>query len=127
MKVQVEIEIPDNVAAEWEVIAYRPAEAGEYFLNSAQEAEQMSYGTVAPWPILRKKWQWPPSFEGVAAMARTSDGKIFAMAAVPTAGLCGWEGGKDYILLKEWAFPNLNFPRPDRWQDSLRINPNFKQ
>ena len=125
MKVQVEI--PDSVAAEWEVVGYRSVNNGEWVLNSKGEPIQLVNDLEAPWLVLVRKWQWPAGFEGVAAMARTPGGGIVAYSSIPRPDCDGWGFDHKASHIADWMHPNLNFPRPDRWQDSLRINPNFKQ
>lgn len=130
MKVQVEIEIPDSVLSEYEATGeHRPPRAGENYWNDASKEVGIGPAVCTTWnfAILRKKWQWPANFEGVAAMARDAAGNIWAFANAPRVDGSTWIHGEGRCYVGEWMHPNLNFPRPDRWQDSLRINPNFKQ
>ena len=130
MLVTIEIEIPDSVLCEYDATGeYRAPLADEPYWNDAAKVPGVGPAFCRTWnfAILRKKWQWPAGFEGVAAMARSVNGLLLAFASVPEPGQSVWQMNVTSHMVAEWMHPNLNFPCPDRWQDSLRINPNFKQ
>jgi len=130
MKVTIDLELPEKIAAEFEAIAYRFPRTGETCLRTDGNGvfvAVVDYG-LDHHIILLKKWQWPAGFDGVAAMARDRRGSLFAYEAIPVLSENCFAATRGNICVHaEWMFPSLDFPRPDRWQDSLRINPNFKQ
>lgn len=121
------VEIPDEVASGHDVVAIRRVTTGELYWNGEVSTWTRNESTAAVYPVLRKKWQWPVGFEGVAAMARNQFGDVIGFQSKPNEMPNRWDC-TNTILLPLWAFPQLkDFPKPERWQDSLQVNPNFKQ
>lgn len=125
------IEIDDNLIPEgYEVVAFRrPAMADSFIQDSGRFATNNHMANISgPRLILRRKWQWP-AWLTCRAIAKDGGGSwICCGRTIPKLyGNGTWTAiGDHFTLIDGNIFDLSQFPdcKPE---DSLRINPNWKE
>lgn len=117
-----EIEIPD----EWEFDAIRPFKPGEVFLSAFGTPKAATWSSEVPHIVLRRAFVWP-SWLKCAAIAKYSDGHWYAHSNAPVRMHNGWQTTATSTIrhIHSELFDISSFPDVP-WEQSLRINPNWK-
>ena len=112
------------LAAEWEVVAIRPAKTGEFIMSpgwnwkyaTCTRLDSASDGTQV---VVRRRWKWPAGLT-CAAIAMDADGKWWAYEVAPEHVRGSWESVGEVAELRDWQ---IDLPAVDDWRESLRLNP----
>ena len=120
-KVTIEVDL-GPLAAEWEVVAIRPAKTGEFIMSPGRQYAACTLATcadVGPCVIVRRRWKWPAGLT-CAAIAMDADGKWWAYETRPTLSGDEWRCVGGYVELRDWQ---IDLPDVDDYRESLRLNP----
>lgn len=118
MKVQVEIEIPDDCE-----IVGNPQFSSAMWDHAADEIPK--HGAMGFCVRIREKWQWP-NWLKVSAIAMDECGDWWTFSGIPACDEQShqWRGSSLWIIV----LSDLDFTTPHctDWRKSLRLNPNLE-
>lgn len=123
--VSVKVTIPEGYELAFD--AMRPPREGELFVNSNGSVDMAGYDHVGIGNvILRHAFKWP-SWLKAAAIAKDRGGEWYAYSDVPELDGSMWSSDDgDEVSLDGWL-DWIQLVLPDvPWEESLRINPNYK-
>ena len=121
----IEIELPDDIAKEYEPVAFRVPQHGEYVLSSAPHVFQ--HTDIRPIDnariILRRRFQWP-SWLKCRYLTWSENNVILLFDAKPKFdGIC-WTAPGGALAIDQSRI-DLPFPGGD-WTTRIEENPNWK-